>query len=315
MKILLTCLNFKKTTGSELYYYDLACALVDLGHDVSILSNMEGGFLYQKAERRHIKCYDFSQAPKDTFDIIIGSHRPVLNTIINDKMYGDTPIISINHSEIIDFEYPIIDIRIKHYIAIRESIQKFLEERYYIDSGNISMIYNPINKDKLLSAKKRTPKKKTVVFPATVDYLRKNAIKFMCDLAKKQDFNLVIIGEKIENYLDEYMNENCAWEPAVWEIQRYYANATHTAGIQFGRTQIEGYFFGLPCYQFTVDKLGAVYGMSIVEPMKDLTIFESKNVARQIIQVCEKVLSNESVNNQVQDLQQGNGSVVNKQVE
>ena len=126
MKILLTCLNFKGTTGSELYFYDLAVALKNIGHDVSILSDLEGGFLWERAQQRKIECFHKTQAPNVDFDIIIGSHEPVLKSIINDKLYRNVPIISINHSEIIPEEYPVVDIRIKHYIAIRESIKEFL---------------------------------------------------------------------------------------------------------------------------------------------------------------------------------------------
>ena len=36
MNILLSCLSFKNFTGSEIYFYELATALQDLGHQVSV---------------------------------------------------------------------------------------------------------------------------------------------------------------------------------------------------------------------------------------------------------------------------------------
>ncbi len=279
-------------TGSELYFHDLSIFLRKTGHDVSILSSLEGGFLYKRAQQRGVKCFDFSQAPKMDFDIIIGSHRSVLEPFIKNKLYEGVPIISINHSEIIQEEYPVVDVRVKHYVAIRESIKRFLVDKYYIPEEDVSVIFNPINTDKLLSVKPYPPKRKTVVFPGTVDYLRKAAFGFMCKKALEEDFDFVMIGDKnsTEDYLPEIMNKNCKWYPASWEIQRYYAHATHTAGIQFGRTQIEGYFFGLPCYQFTVDKFGAITAMELVDPPKDLSKFEAKNVAKEIEQLCLKIL-------------------------
>jgi len=292
--ILLTCLNFKGTTGSELYFYDLACGLKKIGYNVSILSNLKDGFLWEKAHRMGIKCYDFTQAPNEKFDVILASHRPVLEQFCKNKFYEGVPIISINHSEIIPLEYPVIDDRIIHYIAIRESIKDFLEKKYFIPTDSISLIYNPINTDKLLSAKTRFSQKKTVLFAGTVDYLRKEAMIDLCNKANHENFRVWFVGSvNGENFLLPYLNDNISWEDSNWSIQNYLAGATHTAGIQFGRTEIEGYFFGLPCIRYNVNLEGKIQSIEQVEPPTPEYIFENFNyvsVAKKIDQLIKSKL-------------------------
>jgi len=298
MKILLSCLNFNSLTGSELYFYDLACGLKKIGCDVSILSNLKDGMLYQKAEKQGISCYDFTIAPnsKSVFDVIIASHRPIIELFIEKNLYPNIPIISVNHSEIIPLEYPVIDKRVIHYIAIRESIKKYLEDNYFILSEDISLIMNPINTDKLLSVKKnKNIKRKRVVFPATIDYLRKNTIKNLSEKRLVEDFDLVLIGKiNGDNYIDEIKNKNVFIAEQTWNIQKYYANATHTSGIQLGRTEIEGYFFNLPCYRYTVDKNGTILSFSEVQPPSLEYCFDTFgyiSVAKKIKLLCEKLIN------------------------
>lgn len=286
MNILITCLNFKGLTGSELYFYDLACGLKMLGHKVSILSNVKDGKLWIHADRKGIKCFDFTQAPNDTFDIILASHRPVIDTLCKNNLYQSTPIISINHSEIIPLEYPIIEDRIIHYVAIRQSIVDFLINKYFIPDDSVSLIYNPINTHKLLSVKKRIPKKKTVLFAGTVDYLRKESMLDLCKKANQEDFNLWFVGSvNGDNYLLPELNDRISWEDSVWNIQDYLAGATHTAGIQMGRTEIEGYFFGLESIRYTVNAEGKIQEISEHKPPHLKLLFEDFsyiNVARKI---------------------------------
>jgi len=294
MKILLTCLNFKGLTGSELYFLDLACGLQKIGNDVSILSQMKDGFLHEKASKYGVKCYDFSQAPNEKFDIILASHRPVIKSFVEDNLYADTPIISINHSEVIQLEFPLIDLRIVHYIAIRESIKSFLKDKYFIDDEMISLIHNPINTDKLLSKKGLKPKRKYVLFPATIDYLRKETIIDLSKKANEENFDLVIVGENKSDYIESVLSENVTWHTPSWEIQNFYRNATHTSGIQMGRTEIEGYFFGLPCYRYNVNRDGEIISNSLIEPPDFDTCMETYgyiSVAKKIENLINKILT------------------------
>ncbi len=295
MKILITCLSFRYNTGSELYFYELAKQLTKLGCKVAVLSQLKDGELWKKAEKEGIPCFDFSQAPNQKFDIILGSHRPVLEQLIAGKMYDGTPIISINHSEIINLEFPVLDSRIVKYIAIRESIKTFLLEKYFIDPDDVVLIYNPVNVNRFTPRKDRKKvERKTVIFPATIDYLRRGAIENLCQKAKEDDFDVIFIGkiQEGQDYLDVIRkeNKNVRWFPPTNSIENFYAMGTHTAGIMLGRTSIEGFFYGLPAIIYVVDKAGNVQMMEEMTVPSDMSIFDSRVVAKQIKELCESII-------------------------
>jgi hypothetical protein len=296
VKILLTFLNFNGWHGTSMYFFDLACALKKQGHDVSILSDVRGDEentlcdLGIKCEKLGIRCFIPTHAPSIKFDVILASHRSVISTIIQKNLYPDSPIISINHSEIISEEWALVDKRIKHYIAIRPAIAKLLEDKYYIDPSQISVIWNPINLERLLSVKKNPCDKMRVVFPATIDYLRKDTLLSLYEKAKDEGFEIVVVGRKYMDYLDDLDPNIISVHAPVWNINRYYANATHTAGIMLGRTSIEGWHFGLPSFVYNVDEFGKIQGMELMQPPEDLSIFDSDRVADLVLDVCEMVI-------------------------
>lgn len=294
-KILITCVDFRNMTGSVMYFLDLATALVKLGHDVSLLSNLKGSILYKKAQNLGVKCYDFTIAPQENFDVILASHKVVIEQIIDNKLYESVPIISINHSEIIPLEYPVIDNRIVHYIAIRDSIAEFMEDKYFVPKEYISVIHNPINTDRLLSVKRsrKTTNKEIVVFPATIDYLRKNAIISLAKHCIENDYDCIFIGDIILDFRaehDELNHKNISFEPATWDIRNYYNIATKTSGIKLGRTEIEGYFFGINCLRYDVDNNGQVLSMKEIQCPAKEDVWDKYNyisVAKKI----EKVIN------------------------
>ncbi len=296
MRILLTFLNYNGWHGTSIYFYDLACALKKQGNDVSILSNCQGDEpntmcdLAIKSEKLGITCFHFTHAPKTKFDVIIASHRTVISSLIQNNLYGETPIIQICHSEIINEEFALVDKRIKHYIAIRPAIAKMMEDKYYIDPSQISLIWNPINVERLLSVNKRSREKMRVVFPATIDYLRKDTLLSLYEKAKEENFEIVVVGKKYMDYLDNLDPKYISVYPPVWNINRYYANATHTASIMLGRTVLEGWHFGLPSFVYNVDSFGKIQGMELMQSPEDLSIFDSNVVAKQVKDVCEKIV-------------------------
>ena len=100
MKILLGCLSFKNFTGSEIYFYELANGLLDLGHKVHLYSRFPGDPLISK-------CKDIVFETKDTicnqtFDKVIFSHGLVIwddiKHVISDEF------INVLHSEVLDLE-------------------------------------------------------------------------------------------------------------------------------------------------------------------------------------------------------------------
>ncbi len=287
MKILISCLYFHSLTGSELYYYELSKQLVKLGHDVSILSQIKEGTLHRKASNNKVKVFDFTQAPKTKFDIILASHKAVINGLFDNNIYPDTPIISINHSEVVEQEFPIIDSRINHYVAIRPSIRTMMEERYFIDPEKISLIYNPINEHKFSHIKYVKPVRKTVLFIGTIDHLRKAMLLDLVKRSRDESFELIVVGEKHAEYLDA---AGITIHPPTWDVEKFYSRATHTAGIMLGRTTIEGWFYGLPGYIYQINKAGDLQSMEIVDAPKDMSIFSSQTVAKQIADLCLSVL-------------------------
>ncbi len=299
MNILLTCLSFANKTGSELYFYDLACGLKTLGHEVSILSNLTGGTLYKRATKRGIKCFAITHAPSELKpDVILASHRTVIAALLKYKLYTAVPIVQICHSEIIPEEYPMVDERVIHYIAIRPSIAKLLEDNYYIDPSQISLIWNPINVARLTSVKSTQPKnQKNVLFPGTIDYLRKSAFLNMYDRAVSEGFHMTVVGHKYMDYLDNLDPNVITVDPVTDNMGEYYAKATHTAGIMLGRTTIEGWLFGLPAYIYIVDSMGVIQTMEEqATPPVDLIYFDHINVATVVTNRLNSLLNVNPVN-------------------
>lgn len=293
MKILLTFRDFSELHGTSMYFYDLACGLKKQGVDVSILSVVKGqkpnsiSDLANKCEKIGVKCYNFNQAPNIKFDMIIASHRTVISQFIDNKLYSDTPIIQICHATVINEEFPIVNARIVHYIAVRPEIAKMLQDKYYLDESQISTIWNPINFNRILSTKRVPPRKKTVLFPGTIDYLRKETLLSLYEKAKAEDFKLVVVGKKFDTYLDDLDPRIISVHIPTWNMKNYYARATHTASIFVGRTTIEGWLWGLPSLVYTVDEFGKVQGMTEMNPLEDMDHFNHINVAKQVINVIE----------------------------
>ena len=225
INVLIGCLNFNSYTGSELYYLDLAKQLVKLNCNVTICSNLGDGKLERLVRPLGIRCYTL-QEPKGyrlgdgkwklktqsgeeivskektlylvertKFDIIHASHKPIIEHLI--KLYPDVPVISTNHSEIIEVENPIKHDNIKKYIAIRPEIKQFMEIDFQIESDKISVIYNPIDNTKFrpLPYKSKHDKKR-VLFCGTIDYLRENVIKDLIEYTKENDYELWLLGQQ-----------------------------------------------------------------------------------------------------------------------
>lgn len=289
MKVLITLLKFSQTTGSELWAYYLSKELAALGVDVSILSDLKDGSLWKRGRSAGVKMYDFGQAPNSDYDYVIASHKPIIESLIHNKMYESAKLVSVNHSEVIQLEFPVVHKRIKHYVAIRPEITKFIENDYFIPQDKITLIYNPIDKHKFNRKLVKPPYKKTVLFVGTIDYLRKNSIIHLINKSKEENFNVLICGKKHSDYLDNISEENVRVIPPRWDIEQEYYRSTHTAGIMLGRTTIEGWFCGLPAMIYNVDKEGGIIGVETKEPPEDLVKFDSKEVALQYINLLNKL--------------------------
>jgi glycosyltransferase involved in cell wall biosynthesis len=307
LKVLLSCLFFKGFTGSELYVYELAKSLIKLNCSVTILSQI-GGPLTDMAKKLGIKCVSFENAPgfklgdgewgmntpegfkvstpnglyrisEVDYDIIHIQHKPVAERILN--MYPELNKIYAIHSEVISLEDPIIDPSIKKYIAIRPEIKSHLIDKFGIPENMIEVIYNPIDNEKFQP--KDIPSENYVLFVGTIDYLRKETILDLIEYTRELGKELWLVGENNGNYLENLLLESHVKHfPSTWNIEEFILKSDETAGIQLGRTTIEGWMCGKPSWIYKVDSNGFILSKEKFEPPLDIEKYHTLNVAKQI---------------------------------
>jgi glycosyltransferase involved in cell wall biosynthesis len=304
LKILFTCLSFKTLTGSELYVYQLAKSLKKMGHDVSVMSEI-GGPLTDMAKKDGIKVYSIREPlgyklgdgkwgfqngeisqPNVLYpvgelmvDLIHTQHKPITEHIC--RLYPNVPKISTIHSEVIDLENPYVHESIKKYIAIRPEIKDYLITEHSIPEEKIRVIYNPIDNTKFKSS---TTSENYVLFVGTLDYLRKNTIFDLVEKTKEKGMKLVVVGEDKSIYLNDLKSHShVEYHPATWSVEKYVSKCKETAGIQLGRTTIEGWISGKPGWIYKVDDQGNILDIEYHEPPSDVDKYYSDNVSNQII--------------------------------
>lgn len=269
MNILLSCLSFKNFTGSEIYFYELATALQDLGHQVSVFSRFTGEPLQDKTN--NITFLNKEDIKNRNFDKVIFSHGIVMwDYLKNVKSESFTNII---HSEVLDLEQPILDKRVTKYVGIRPSIV----EKFDI---KCDLIYNPFDFSRFNPIKNRKLdiKNKVVLFPGSIDYLRVNVMRYLFDLSEKQNFKILHVGR------DDYnlQHKNFQSIQPQWHVEDFYKKCDIVSGIFLGRTSIEGLLSGKKVLQFDVTdkgKINKVYWHT----EDNLDKFERTFVAKNII--------------------------------
>jgi glycosyltransferase involved in cell wall biosynthesis len=316
VKVLLSCLNFRTFTGSELYVFELAKELKTLNCSVTVLSQI-GGPLTDMAKKLGIKCLSFEEAPgfklgdgkwgfntpegfkpstenvlyrvsEVDFDIIHMQHKPVAERMI--QFYPEISKIYSIHSEVIELENPIKHESIKKYIAIRPEIKEYIVDKFEIPEEQVDIIYNPIDSDKF----KPNPSVKTensVLFVGTIDYLRKETILDLMERTKEEGKELWLVGEDKSNYLQQVLFEpHVKYFPPTWSVENFIYRCEETAGIQLGRTTIEGWMCGKPSWIYKVDSGGFILSKERFEPPTDVEKYFASNVAKQIKEEYQKVL-------------------------
>lgn len=316
LNILIGCLNFNDYTGSELHVYELAKGLSELGHNVTICSNI-GGDIQKKANSIGIRTFSLNEPPgfkvgdgktkvntpegikipaegqlyqteHIKFDLLHLHHKPITEHLL--RIYPNTPAICTIHSEIIDLEHPVIDNRIKNYICIRPEIQKFITEDFGIDVGDTSVIYNPFDSTRFKPHPKPKTEKERVLFVGTIDHLRKESIVDLIDKTEKANQELWILGKKREDFLDDLNLPHVKYFEPTWDVESYVKQCHYTAGILLGRTTIEGWLCGRGGWIYDVDTSGSIKGITLTTVPDDVGKFHSKNVISEIITVYEKIL-------------------------
>ena len=315
LKVLISCLMFKTFTGSELYVYELAKTLMKLNCSVTVLSQI-GGPLTDIAKKEGIRCLSFEQAPgfklgdgnwgintpngfepskpntmyrvsEVDFDVIHIQHKPVAERICS--FYPEIPKIYSIHSEVISLEEPYYHDSIKSYIAIRPEIKDYLIESHGIEESKIEVIYNPVDNTKYNT--NSTKEENYVLFVGTIDYLRKETIIDLSDYTKENNMELYLVGEDKSNYLGFILSEpHVKHFPATWNLDKYIKNCKEVAGIQLGRTTIEGWLTGKPAWIYKVNSNGFILEKNKFDPPSDIEKYYSENVAKQIKEQYLKLL-------------------------
>jgi hypothetical protein len=316
LKVLISCLFFRTFTGSELYVYELAKNLMKLNCSVTVLSQI-GGPLTDLARKNGIKVLSFEETPgfklgdgiwefdspqgriKSTpntmykifepdFDIIHIQHKPVAERIL--QFFPEIDKICSIHSEVIELENPVIHESIKKYIAIRPEIKEHIQANFDIPESNISVIYNPVDQNKFSKVVKE--EKNYLLFVGTLDYLRRETLLELIEYTKENGMELWVVGENKGNYLDVLTSyENVKYFPPTWDVEKYIRECKETAGIQLGRTTIEGWLCGKPGWIFKVDSVGRIIEKQKFEPPTDLEKYHADKVAKQIKEEYIKILS------------------------
>jgi glycosyltransferase involved in cell wall biosynthesis len=315
LKVLISCLFFRTFTGSELYVYELAKNLIKQNCDVTVLSQI-GGPLTDMAKKQGIKCLPFEQAPgfklgdgnwgtntgngfqpsepnvmyrisEVNFDVIHMQHKPVAERMI--QFYPEIDKIYSIHSEVIELEDPIKHDSIKKYIAIRPEIKDHIIDKFEIDEDLIEVIYNPIDNEKFKP--KSVKEENFVLFVGTIDYLRRETIIDLIESTRDENKELWIVGEDKSNYLPAILeNPHVKYFPPTWNVEPFVQKCSETAGIQLGRTTIEGWMCGKPSWIYKVDSGGFILSKEKFNPPSDIEKYYSSNVASQIKEEYKKIL-------------------------
>jgi len=316
IKVLLSCLNFKTFTGSELYVFELAKELKKLNCSVTVLSQI-GGPLTDMAKKLGIKCLSFEEAPgfklgdgkwgfntqegfkpstenvlyrvsEVDFDVIHMQHKPVAERMI--QFYPEINKIYSIHSEVIELEDPIKHESIKKYIAIRPEIKDYIINKFEIPEKEVEVIYNPIDNDKF-KPKPTVKSENSVLFVGTIDYLRKETILDLMERTKKEGKELWLVGEDKSNYLQQVLYEQHVKHfPPTWSVENFISKCQETAGIQLGRTTIEGWMCGKPSWIYKVDSGGFILSQEKFDPPADIEKYYATNIAQQIKNEYVKIL-------------------------
>jgi hypothetical protein len=317
IKVLLSCLLFRTFTGSELYVYELAKSLLKLNCDVTVISQI-GGPLTDMAKRIGIKCLSFEESPgfklgdgkwgfnspegfqpstenmmyrvsEVNYDIIHMQHKPVAERMI--QFYPEIDKIYSIHSEVIDLEDPIKHESIKKYIAIRPEIKDHIVNKFEIPEESVDVIYNPLDNEKF-KPKSNVKVENAVLFVGSIDYLRKETILDLMERTKEEGKELWLVGENKGNYLPFVLNEpHVKYFPPTWSIENFIHRCEETAGVQLGRTTIEGWLCGKPSWIYKVDSVGFILSKEKFNPPTDLEKYYTMNVAKQIKDQYLKILS------------------------
>ena len=285
MKILLGCLNANGLGGSELYHYELAKSLGDLGHDVTLFTLRDIDWSDQVRKSLTTRQVDLNNLNiSEHFDIIVASQPQVNNFLL--QQFPNTPLISIIHSEIRS-EDPVLNPKIKHYIGIRQPIVDMLVKDYGIPENNVTLIYNPIDQSRFNSNQVQKLERHSGIFVGEVlDPIRYQPVQHLAAQCIENDWDLYIMSD---SYYD-FKHPNIKYLNKRWDNEEIVKQMDFTAGILLGRTTLEGWCCDVPGYMYLIDINGNILGIESDKPNNIKELCNSEYVAKQHIKLYESVL-------------------------
>lgn len=278
MNVLITSLSYCNLTGSELYVHELATGLTKLGHQV-LVSAINYDPNSEIVKHSSFSVVKMGNEPNFKPDIIHCNQVDTLKKVLSSNT--KIPIVMTVHSEIIpEHEKPIKDYRIKQYICVRPSIEKYCHK---LGIKNTTVIYNPIDFDRFKIEGKG---KDITLFVGTFYNLRSQAVDDLISTGKPVWFigdGFVELGQKLVKKL----GNQCLFLPPVWNIEDYLKHCNKTSGINFGRTAIEGWVAGRENINYTVDDKGNILKKEVLKP-ENVERFDSIKVVDDIIRIYEE---------------------------
>lgn len=290
MKVLIGCITIDSLGGSQVYHYELVKGLHNAGIEVTLCtfkSTDTNGEIAVRLRELGIPHINWSELnSNEQYDLIVAS-QPEPNEYLL-KLYNDTPIISIIHSEVRD-ENPILNDRISHYIAIRQPIADLLTNHYNISQEKVSLIYNPIDKSRYKPIELSKKNKTQGIFVGEVlDYIRYPAVCHLVEKCIQNDWELFLMSES--KY--DFNHPNIKYVERRWNTEEVVKSMDFTAGILLGRTTLEGICCGIPGYVYIIDTQGNIQDIQIVHPGELENLCDSDFVISKHIELYNKIIQN-----------------------
>jgi glycosyltransferase involved in cell wall biosynthesis len=206
--------------------------------------------------------------------------------------YPKHPAIVSVHSEL-PMGNPMVSERVKKYICIRESIQRKVVQEDLVSQDRTVFIPNGFDTSRFNTNYEMPhhPRKK-ILFVGTINVLRKEALAHTFQIAEDNDWDVQVIGQRLDRFLDGYPN----WihvDPevgGVWNIEDYVKACDLTAGILLGRTTIEGWLCSKPGIIFDIDLNARVTDWNVHDPPDDVMKYDAKNVVKQLLEVYNEAM-------------------------
>lgn len=249
MNIVVVGLSMSYLSGQPLYCFELCRELKKQGHNVTMVSEFNGGLtgssgyrLKEELEKDGVKIVDIKNPTPgltDKYDLIIANEN-ISKKVLD--ILPSVPAINIVHSEY-ECETPIENSpQIIAYVCIRYNIMWHIVNEHNIPEDKCFVIYNGIDRNRFAPIKKSKRDFEKVVVPCTLDTMREAFLNDVIDKATKKR-RVFIFGMDCGAKLHE--NEWVTVSPDKFDIENDIADSDEVIGILLGRVNLEAWSCGV----------------------------------------------------------------------